>query len=78
MNIDTGFDVGDEVCYLSGDSIYHSSISKITIEISHEDRSLLMVYKLSDGTSVPRNDCPGWSKKLFKNKDELIKYLSEQ
>lgn len=54
MNIDTEFNVGDSVCYLSGDNIYHSTISKISIEISHEDRGFLMVYKLSDGLSVPQ------------------------
>lgn len=52
MNIDTEFNVGDSVCYLSGDNIIHTSISKITIEISYEDDSFLMVYKLSDGVSV--------------------------
>ena len=78
MNIDTGFDVGDEVCYLGGDSIYHTTVNKITVEWSFTDRSFLMVYKLSDGTSVPRNNYPEWGKMLFKNKDELIKYLSEQ
>ncbi len=34
MNIDTEFNVGDSVCYLSGDNIIHTSISKIIIEIS--------------------------------------------
>ncbi len=77
MNIDTEFNVGDSVCYLSGDNICHSTISKITIEISHEDRSFLMVYKLSDGLSVPRNNYPQWDKRLFRDKDSLIKYLSE-
>lgn len=28
MNIDTEFNVGDSVCYLSGDNIIHTSISK--------------------------------------------------
>ena len=77
MNIDTEFNVGDSVCYLSGDNIYHSTISKITIEISHTDRSFLMVYKLSDGLSVPRNNYPQWDKKLFRGKDDLIRYLLE-
>lgn len=53
MNIDTEFNVGDSVCYLSGDNIIHTSISKIIIEISYTDDSFLMVYKLSDGLSVP-------------------------
>ena len=35
MNIDTEFNVGDSVCYLSGDNILHTSISKIIIEISY-------------------------------------------
>ena len=39
MTIDTEFNVGDSVCYLSGDNICHSTISKITIEISYTDRS---------------------------------------
>lgn len=56
MNIDTEFNVGDSVCYLSGDNIIHTSISKIIIEISYADDSFLMVYKLSDGLSVPRNN----------------------
>lgn len=74
MNIDTEFNVGDSVCYLSGDNICHSTISKITIEISYTDRSFLMVYKLSDGLSVPRNNYPQWDKRLFRNKKSLIKY----
>lgn len=77
MNIDTEFYVGDKVCYLSGDNICHSTISKINIEISHTDRSFVMVYKLSDGLQVPRNNYPEWDKRLFKNKESLIKYLSE-
>lgn len=47
MNIDTEFNVGDSVCYLSGDCIVHSTISKIIIEISYADDIFLMVYKLS-------------------------------
>lgn len=39
MNIDTEFNVGDSVCYLSGDKIYHTTVGKITIEISYTDRS---------------------------------------
>lgn len=62
MNIDTEFNVGDSVCYLSGDNIIHTSISKIIIEISYADDSFLMVYKLSDGLSVPRNNYPQWGK----------------
>ena len=77
MNIDTEFNVGDSVCYLSGDNIIHTSISKITIEISYEDDSFLMVYKLSDGVSVSRNNYPQWDKRLFRDKKSLIKYLSE-
>lgn len=77
MNIDTEFYVGDNVCYLSGDNICHSTISKITIEISYVDRSFLMVYRLSDGMIVPRNNYPDWDKRLFKDKESLIKYLSE-
>ena len=77
MNIDTEFYVGDSVCYLSGDNIVHSTISKIIIEISYADDSFLMVYKLSDGLSVPRNNYPKWGKRLFKDKESLIYYLSD-
>ena len=77
MNIDTEFNVGDSVCYLSGDNIIHTSISKIIIEISYADDSFLMVYKLSDGLSVPRNNYPKWDKRLFRDKDSLMRYLSE-
>ncbi|WP_317207591.1 hypothetical protein [Parabacteroides distasonis] len=77
MCIDTEFDVGDDVCYLSGDRICHTTVSKIIIEISYTDDSFLMVYKLSDGLSIPRNNYPKWDKRLFRNKESLIKYLSE-
>ena len=77
MNIDTEFNVGDSVCYLSGDNICYSTISKINIEISYTDRSFFMVYKLSDGVCVPRNNYPQWDKKLFRDKNDLIRYLSE-
>ena len=77
MNIDTEFNVGDSVCYLSGDNIIHTSISKIIIEISYADDSFLMVYRLSDGLSVPRNNYPQWGKRLFRDKDSLMRYLSE-
>ena len=66
MNIDTEFNIGDSVCYLSGDNIIHTTISKI-----------IMVYRLSDGLSVPRNNYPKWDKRLFKDKESLIKYLSD-
>lgn len=68
MNIDTEFNVGDSVCYLSGDKIYHTTVGKITIEISYEDHSFLMVYKLSDGVSVPRNNYPQWIKGFLETK----------
>lgn len=77
MKINTEFDVGDSICYLSGDNICYANISKITIEISHTDMSFLMVYKLSDGLSVPRNNYPLWDKRLFKDKESLIKYFEE-
>ena len=77
MNIDTEFNVGDSVCYLSGDNIIHTTISKIIIEIYYTDDSFLMDYKLSDGLSVSRNNYPKWDKRLFKVKESLIKYLSE-
>ena len=44
MNIDTEFNVGDSVCYLSGDNIIHTSISKIIIEISYTDDSLSLIH----------------------------------
>lgn len=75
MNIDTEFNVGDSVCYLSGDKIYHTTVGKITIEISYEDHSFLMVYKLSDGVSVSRNNYPQWDKRLFRDKKSLIKQI---
>lgn len=68
MNIDTEFNVGDGVCYLSGDNIVRSTISKITIEISYIDDGFLMVYKLSDGLSVPRNNYPNGIKDFSKTK----------
>lgn len=77
MKIDTEFYVGDSVCYLSGDNIIHSTISKIIIEISYTDNSFLMAYKLSDGLIVSRNNYPEWDKRLFRDKESLIKYLSE-
>ena len=48
MNIDTEFNIGDSVCYLSGDNIIHTTISKIIIEVSYIDDIFLMVYRLSD------------------------------
>lgn len=39
MKINTEFDVGDSICYLSGDHICYANINKITIEISYTDRS---------------------------------------
>lgn len=75
MKIDTEVYVGDNVCYISGDSICYSTISKISIEISYADRSFSMAYKLADGLSVPRNNYPEWDKRLFKNKENLIEYL---
>ena len=77
MNIDTEFNIGDSVCYLSGDNIIHTTISKIIIEVSYIDDSFLMVYRLSDGLSVPRNNYPKCDKRLFKDKESLIKYLSD-
>ena len=37
-----------------------------------------MVYWLSDGLTIPRNNYPDWGKRLFKDKEALIKYLSNQ
>ena len=85
MNIDTEFNVGDSVCYLSGDNIIHTTISKIIIEISYADDNFFMVYKLSDGLSVPRNNYPKWDKRLFRTikaesnaKSIIIVYLAGQ
>lgn len=78
MKIDTEFNVGDNVCYLSGDNICYSTVSKITIEISYTDRSFFMIYKLSDGLSVPRNNYPLWDKILFRDKKSLIEYLESK
>ncbi len=77
MVIDTEFNVGDTVCYISGDKIYYSNISKIIIEVSYPNRIFVMVYQLSDGLSVPRNNYPKWDKRIFKDKESLIAYLSE-
>ena len=68
MNIDTEFNVGDSVCHLSGDNIIHTTISKIIIEISYSDDSFLMVYKQSDGLSVPRTIIPNGIKDFSKTK----------
>ena len=65
MNIDTEFNVGDSVCYLSGDNIIHTSISKIIIEISYTDDSFLMVYKLSDGAKCAQKQLSTMGKKTF-------------
>lgn len=78
MIIDTEFNVGDNVCYLSGDDIYHSTVSGINIETSDTNSSFIMVYKLSDGCNIPRNKYPKWDRRLFKDKEDLIKYLSKQ
>lgn len=75
MKINTEFDAGDSVCHLSGDRIRYADINKTTIEISCTDRSFLMVYKLSDGLSVPRNNHPQWDTRIFKDKESLIEYL---
>ena len=77
MIIDTEFNVGDNVCYLSGDKIYYTTIKEINIEISFEIGSFSMVYKLYDGLGVPRNNYPKWDKMIFRDKDSLIKYLTE-
>ena len=65
MNIDTEFNVGDSVCYLSGDNIIHTSISKIIIEISYTDDSFLMVYKLSGWAKCAQKQLSTMGKKTF-------------
>ena len=37
-----------------------------------------MIYKLSDGLSVPRNNYPLWDKILFRDKKSLIEYLESK
>jgi len=77
MIIDTEFNTGENVCYLNGDNISHSSISNIVIETSHSDQSFTMIYKLSDGTIISRDNYPKWNKRIFKDKKSIIKYLEE-
>lgn len=78
MKIDTEFEVGEQVCYISGDEIFYSTIRKITIEMKYVMGDFTMVYWLSDGLTIPRNNYPDWGKRLFKNKEALIEYLSKQ
>lgn len=78
MKIDTEFEVGEQVCYISGDEIFYSTIRKITIEMKYVKGDFTMVYWLSDGLTIPRNNYPDWGKRLFKNKEGLIEYLSKQ
>lgn len=78
MKIDTEFEVGEQVCYISGDEIFYSTIRKITIEMNYVTGDFTMVYWLSDGLTIPRNNYPDWGKRLFKDKAALIEYLSKQ
>lgn len=57
MNIDTEFNVGDSVCYLSGDKIYHTTVGKITIEISYMHGN----YWIYDILTIPNHDLVGLS-----------------
>lgn len=57
MNIDTEFNVGDSVCYLSGDNIIHTSISKIIIEISY----MYGNYWIYDILTISNHDLVGLS-----------------
>ena len=57
MNIDTEFNVGDSVCYLSGDNICHTTVSKITIEISY----MYGNYWIYDILTIPNHDLVGLS-----------------
>ncbi len=77
MIIDTEFNKGDNVCYFDGNNIHYSTIREINIEISSTIIDFIMVYKLSDGLNVSRNNYPKWDRKLFKDKESLIKYLEE-
>ena len=57
MNIDTEFNVGDSVCYLSGDNIIHTTISKIIFEISY----MYGNYWIYDILTIPNYDLVGLS-----------------
>lgn len=57
MNIDTEFNVGDSVCYLSGDNIIHTTISKIIFEISY----MYGNYWIYDILTIPNHDLVGLS-----------------
>lgn len=46
MKIDTEFEVGEQVCYISGDEIFYSTIRKITIEMNYVTGDFTMVYWL--------------------------------
>ena len=79
MKIDFDFNVGDTTYHLDGDCIASATISRITLDVCHSDSSFTLVYYLSDGFMIPRNEYPNWScKRLFHSKEELINYLQEQ
>ena len=68
MNIDTEFNVGDSVCYLSEDNIIHATNKQIIIEISYADDNFFMVISLSDGL-ITRNNYPKWIKTFQRQRE---------
>lgn len=78
-HIDVGFNVGDDVCYLSDDRIFYTKVRKVVVEMSNlpDEPDFVMFYKLTDGMTIVRNNYPEWNKRLFANKESLIKYLEQ-
>lgn len=72
MKIETKFNVGDTVYYLSGQAIYSSTVNKIIFEREKHKNDLLVIY-LADGLQIPNNVT-----KLFATKQDLLNYLSEK
>lgn len=54
MNIDTEFNVGDSVCYLSGDCIVHSTISNIN-NVKTNDKKLVKQAQRTSQNNRSRN-----------------------
>lgn len=78
MIIDTEFNVGDTVFYLQGYTICITTISSISVEWSYIDRTFIMVYKLSDGSTSLRNDYPKWNRPLFQTQKALLNHLLKE
>lgn len=78
MIIDTEFNTGDKVCYLKDDKIYYTYISNIRIEWDNSSiKPFNMIYILGDGMHILRNNFPKWDKRIFKDKESLLKYLEK-